>query len=477
MSDPMLLSATALSKAIHAREVSCLEVMAACLARVERLNPKVNAIVSLADPESLLREAGVRDAQLARGESMGWMHGFPQAPKDLTAVAGMPTSSGSPFLKGTVAASDSVMASRMRAAGSIFIGRTNVPEFGLGSHTYNTVFGTTGNAWNPAKTAGGSSGGAAVALALDMLPVADGSDMMGSLRNPAGWNNVYGMRPSLGRVPYGPGADLFFQQLGTEGPMARNADDMAHLMAVQAGYDPRTPLAQGEAPGAFAVPAQRDFKGARVAWMGDYNGYLATEPEVMDLCGASLEYFADIGCSVDAAQPDFDMARLWECWLTLRAFLVAGNLRPHYENPARRARLKPEAAWEVERGMALPASTVFEASAARSAWYTALLRLFESYEFLVLPSAQVFPFDAAVHWPATVGGRAMDTYHRWMEVVIGATLAGLPAASVPAGFSADGLPLGLQIIGRPRADAAVLQLAMAWQRATPFGARRAALAG
>lgn len=470
-------TAVQLSRAIHRREVSCREVMEATLARIGRLNPQVNAIVSLQPADVLLRQADERDAQLVRGESMGWMHGFPQAPKDLAATAGIVTTQGSPLLRDQVPAVDAIVVERARRAGAILIGKTNTPEFGLGSHTYNPVFGITRNAWDPLRSAGGSSGGAAVALALRMLPVADGSDMMGSLRNPAAWNNVFGLRPSLGRVPYGPAPELYFQQLGTEGPMARTVADLAMLLSVQAGADPRVPLSSAEAPSVFAHALQRDVRGWRVGWLGDFDGHLAMEPGVMDVCRDALRYFETLGCTVEEVPPPFDMERLWRAWCTLRGFLVAGSLGALYADPRLRERLKPEAVWEVENGLKLTASDVWRASFDRSAWYRAVTRLFETFDVLVLPSAQVFPFPAELHWPAAVGGRAMDTYHRWMEVVIGGTLAGLPVASVPAGFGPGGLPMGMQLMGPPRRDLRVLELAHAYEQVQPCTRRRPPLLG
>ncbi len=468
-------TAIELSQAIQSRSVSCVEVMTAYLSQIDRLNPKVNAIVSLQARDGLLSQAAERDAQLGRGERMGWMHGFPQAPKDLANTAGIVTTQGSPILKGYVPKTDAIVVERARRSGSILIGKTNTPEFGLGSHTYNTVFGTTGNAFDPSKSAGGSSGGAAVSLALNMLPVADGSDMMGSLRNPAGWNNVFGFRPSWGRVPFGPTSDVFYQQLGYEGPMARTVADLAMLLSVQAGYDARTPLSLDQDPTQFTRPLQRDFKGTRIGWMGDYNGYLPTEPGVMPLCREALRHFATIGCTVEEAQPDFAPDRLWRTWLTLRGFLIAGIAGPLYANEKTRALLKPEAVWEIESGMKLSGADVWRASVDRSAWYQALNALFQKYDYLVLPSAQVFPFDARIDWPRSIAGRSMDTYHRWMEVVIGGTLAGVPVISVPAGFSPAGLPMGLQILGPAQKDFAVLQLALAWEQASGYTKRRSPL--
>lgn len=462
------LDARSLSAAIRARTVSCREVMQAYLAHIAQHNPQFNAIVSLREPQALLAEADERDRQLARGEWLGWMHGMPQAVKDLAACAGLPTRKGSPLTSTAPDDHDSISVSRVRAAGAIFIGKTNVSEFGLGSQSYNTVFGTTRNAYDPSRIAGGSSGGAATALAMRMLPVADGSDMMGSLRNPAGFNNVYGFRPTQGIVPYGPTPELFVQQLSTEGPMGRTVADVAQLLATQAGYDARVPHSIRQDPAVFAGQLGRDFDGVRVGWLGDFNGYLPMEDGVLRLCETALGDFRALGCEVEPCQPDFDMARLWQTWLTHRQWLVQGNLGALYADPTKRAGLKPEAQWEVAAGLSLQAADVYRASIDRSDWYRAVAKLFERYEFLLLPTAQVFPFDAQTHWPDTVAGKPMDTYHRWMEVVIGPTLAGLPAISVPAGFDDRQLPMGLQIIGPAQADFAVLQLARAHEMQTQW---------
>jgi amidase len=466
------LDACELSQSIHARAISCREVMAAYLDHIERINPRVNALVSLRDAELLLREADARDDSLARGVSYGWMHGFPHAVKDLVATQGIRTTHGSPLFADVVPEQDALLVQRLRQAGAIIIGKTNVPEFGLGSHTFNPVFGITRNAYAPDRTAGGSSGGAAVALAVRMVPVADGSDTGGSLRNPASYNNVFGFRPSLGRVPRALQTEVFFQPLGTEGPMARTVGDLAQLLSIMAGYDARAPLSLDEDPAVFRQPLQRDFSGARLGWLGDWGGYLPMEPGVLECCQAAGAAFESIGCTVEDVVPQFDPAALWQAWLVLRQWFTLPSLGPLYVDPSRRAKMKPEAQWEVENGLRLGAETVMRASEVRSAWYAEVLRLFQRYDALLLPSAQVFPFDATITWPRDVGGRQMDTYHRWMEVVISATMAGLPAISVPAGFSWAGLPMGLQVIGPPRGDMAVLQLAYAHEQASGWVQRR-----
>lgn len=466
------LDALPLSAAIRRRELSCREVMQAYLAQIERFNPRVNAIVSLQAESRLLTQADERDRQLARGEWLGWMHGMPQAIKDLAATSGIPTTLGSPLFAGQVPEHDAIVVERVKSSGAIVIGKTNVPEFGLGSQTYNPLFGTTRNAYDPARIAGGSSGGAAVALALRMLPVADGSDMMGSLRNPAAFNNVIGFRPSQGRVPFDDSADLFFDQLGYEGPMGRSVRDTALLLSVQAGADRRAPLSIAEPGARFAAPLERDFEGTRLGWLGDLDGYLPMQDGILQMCQRALGDFRSLGCEIEEANLGFAPERLWECWRTLRHWLVAGSLGGVHADPAKRALLKPEALWEVENGLRLGADAVFRASVIRSDWYRAIGRLFERYDYLLLPSAQVFPFAKETPWPRSIEGVAMDTYHRWMEVVVPGSLSGCPVANVQAGFNAEGLPMGLQIIGPHQADFAVLQLAHAYERASRWFERQ-----
>ena len=470
MSDQITtLSASELSAAIRHRDISCREVMAAYLERIHKYNPTYNALVSLADDDTLLGEADNADKALNKGEYWGWMHGLPHAVKDLADVRGFISSSGSPLFAKTVATKDSLPIERIRNAGAIFIGKTNTPEFGLGSQTYNTVFGTTRNAYNPELCAGGSSGGAAVGLAANLLPVADGSDMMGSLRNPAAFNNVIGFRPTKGRVP---GADeeakLFFNQLATDGPMGRNVTDTIKLLTTMAGYDAREPLSLRDAlprPDAFSAPPLNSE--LRIGWLGDYGGYLPTEPGLLTLCRDALNLLEKRGVVVEDCVPDFEPARLWETWLTLRHFAFVDS-QPLLENPAIKSQLKPEFQWEIEGSLGMTAARVVKADKARSDWYRALLKLFENYDFLVLPTAQAFPFAAEMHWPAEINGKPMDTYHRWMEVVIGGTLAGLPVINLPAGFDSRGRPMGIQVMGPVGADKAVLEFALAYESATPF---------
>lgn len=459
------ISALDLSRAIHLKQVSCQEVMQSTLDRIARLNPQSNAIVSLQEPELLMTQARERDAQLARGESMGWMHGMPQAIKDLSNAAGLRTTLGSPLMKDFVASEDGLMAARMKAAGAIVIGKTNSPEFGLGSHTFNEVFGPTRNAWNPGKSAGGSSGGAAVALAQRLLPVADGSDFMGSLRNPAGWNHVFGMRPSQGRVPMSPAQDVFIAQLGTEGPMGRHVRDVAMLLSVQAGADPASPLSLTDDPAQFAGALDSNPQGQRIGWLGDLQGYLPMEHGILEVCQAALKSFAGMGCTVDETPLGMPPEQIWQAWLVWRQALVGPRIAPFLINPANRAHIKPEALWEHDQSLNLTGSQLMAASASRTRFYLSMLALFEKFDVLAIPVSQVWPFDVGLRWPQSVAGRAMDTYHRWMEVVIYATFAGLPSISVPAGFGENGLPMGLALIGKPQGDLALLKLAHAYEMA------------
>ena len=366
------LDATALSAAIHAGHVSCREVMQAGLDRIGQVNPRFNAIVSLQDPRQLLRQADERDAQLARGESMGWLHGIPQAIKDLA---------------------------------------------------------------------------------------------NGSLRNPAAWNNVFGLRPSQGRVPSWPVQDVWVSQMGTEGPMARSVRDLARLLEIQAGHDPRLPLSLGE-PAHFPLEAQRlDAAQVRIGWLADLGGYLPMEPGILDVCAQALHRLEGLGCAVAPLAFGTSPAAVWDAWLVWRRALVATRIAPFLANPANRSQVKPEALWEYDQSRSLTGPAFLAASVQRTVFYQHMVSLLEQHDALALPAAQTWPFDANERWPKEIAGRPMDTYHRWMEVVIYATFAGLPCISVPAGFDERGLPMGLQLIGKPRGELALLRLAAAYEEA------------
>ncbi|HTN49078.1 MAG TPA: amidase [Burkholderiaceae bacterium] len=462
------LSACALAQAIRSRDVSCREVMKATLDRIAVANPVHNAIVNLRDADALLTEADQRDRELGQalraGKDSGPLHGLPQAIKDMSQTAGLRTTYGSPLMRDFVPTKDGLMVQRMKAAGCIVIGKTNTPEFGLGSHTFNEVFGVTRNAYDPSRTAGGSSGGAAVALATRMLSVADGSDTMGSLRNPAAWNNVFGMRPSQGRVPFWPLQDVWVTQLGTEGPMGRHVRDVAMLLEVQAGFDPRTPLSLSGKERYSELLQKFDPRDVRIGWLGDLAGHLAIEPGILQACESGLARLRDAGCGVEVVAPGFSPPEVWRAWLVVRQWLVAARLAPFLDKPENRARIKPEALWEADEGARLSSADVMAASVKRTQYLQQMLALFEQCDFLALPTAQVWPFDAQERWPRQIAGRTMDTYHRWMETTLYATFAGLPAISVPVGFNAEGVPAGMQLIGRPRDDLGVLQLAFAYEQ-------------
>lgn len=467
--DVLAMSAVDLATAIRGRRVSAREVMTAYLERVSLLNPEFNAIVSQVEPELLLRQAAVQDEDAARGRFHGALHGFPHAVKDTAPVQGIRSTQGSPLLRDNIPQADSLVVARMRAAGAIFTGKTNVPEFALGSHTYNPVFGITRNAYDPRKSAGGSSGGTAVALALRMTPLGDGSDFGGSLRNPAGWNNVFGFRPSFGRVPSAPSTDVFSQTYATSGPMARTVADLALMLSVQAGADPRVPFSLKDDPAIFAQPLAREWKGKRIGWLGDLGGALPMEPGVLEVCEQALAAFRTIGMSVDEARLEEPGDAMWRTAVALRHLSVGADLRDFAADPLQRAQMRAEALWEVDGFDRLTAAQIADAQAGRTRIFEAFRRAFAEFDFLVLPTAQVFPFDVDIDWPQEVGGRKMDSYHRWMEVTLPPTMAGLPTLAVPAGFGGpEHLPMGLQIIGPTHADLAVLQLGHAYEMASPW---------
>ena len=464
-SDLTDMGASVLSAAISQRHVSCVEVMQAYLERIHRYNPVYNAIVSLVEDDELIKQAALADQALDNDEYWGWMHGMPHAVEDNKDVEGLPTSNGSPIFAGTIAQEDNLMIAKIRSEGAIFIGKTNLSEFGMGSQTYNAVFGATGSAYDPELTAGGSSGGAACGLGTHMLPVADGGDFMGSLRNPGAFNNVIGFRPTQGRVMPGPGADLFYQQMATGGPMGRDSEDTYRLLHTIAGPEAAWPLSLRDripSPGEFRALA---LQGVRIGWMGNYDGYLPMEPGILELCESSLATLVEHGALVEPCMPQYDMDHLWQTWLTLRHW-SRHSRRPLYDDPDTRKLLKPEAVWEIEGSFDVSAESVYHAGIARAEWFRALRGLFDQYDFLALPTAQVFPFSKDVHWPTRINRKKMDTYHRWMEVVIGGSLAGVPVVNVPVGFVANNRPMGMQILAPFGEDRLVLEFATAYEEVT-----------
>ena len=443
--------------ALRAGTITPRELMAETLDRIDQANPAVNAIVALRDRDALLAEA--------EAAPPGPLQGLPMAVKDLADTAGIVTTYGSPAFRDHVPAADSPMVARLRRAGAVIIGKTNTPEFGLGSHSYNPVYGVTRNPYDLTRSAGGSSGGAGAALAARMVALADGSDMMGSLRNPAGWNNVFGFRPSYGLVAGGGPGDLFLAQLSTDGPMARSIRDLELLLGVQSEQDPRHPHSSGP-----HRPQAPDRK-SRIGWLGDWGGAYATEPGVLDRCEAALRVFADLGHEVTPLAPPFPAEALWQAWTTLRSWTIAGNLEPLLRTKP--DMVKPELRWEIERGLALSAADLCRASTIRSDWFRHTAGM--EVQVLALPTAQLFAFDADWHWPRQIAGVAMDSYHRWMEVVVPASLTGLPALSVPAGFGPSGTPIGLQLVGHRGRDAAVLNLGREYEAATDWITRQPAI--
>jgi len=461
MTDILNQDALEIAAGLEARHFSARELMQATLDQIAATNGAVNAVVSMPDPDTLLAMAQTAD-ETAR---QGWLHGIPVAVKDLANVKGLPTSWGSPLFKDFIAPEDDLVISRMRAAGALFIGKTNTPEFGLGSHTFNPVHGATRNPYDLGRSAGGSSGGAAAALATRQLCIADGSDMMGSLRNPAGWCNVYGHRPTWGLVPNDPVGDVYLHPLATLGPMARSPRDLAALLETQSGPDPRVPLSRTH-PGPL-MPAPGDhLNGARIGWLGDWGGAYPMENGVLDTCRAALTQMEAAGAIVEDVVAPFPAEELWQSWLGLRAFANSARLGAFYNDPAKRAGLKPDAIWEIETGLALSGPEILRLSAIRSRWSQTAARLFTQYDALVLPTAQVWPFPVDWVSPQEIAGQSMDTYHRWMEVVVPVALLGLPCTAVPAGFGSNGLPMGLQLFGPIGADAALLRLAQGWHEVT-----------
>ncbi len=461
----MELSASELSRLIARRALKPSELMEAYLARFASTNPAVNAIVSARDPDDLRAQARAMDDAPPRG----WLHGLPLAVKDLVAVRGLRTTFGSPLFRDHVPDEDDLVAARLRAAGAIFTGKTNTPEWGQGSHTFNPVFGATRNPCDLSRSAGGSSGGAAAALAARLVPVADGSDMMGSLRNPAAFCNVYGFRPSWGLVPADAGGDTFLATLATDGPMARTIEDLARLLETLAGPHPAVPFGRVCPP--LADRLDIDLRGRRIGWLADWGGAYRCEPGILDICASGLRVFEELGARVEPLPPPVAAEELWQAWIRLRGFLNAGAKGALLADAHSRDLLKPESRWEIEFGQTVTAPQLYAASLTRSRWYAQAAALFERYDFLVLPSAQVWPFPVEWRWPAAINGRAMDTYHRWMEVVVPVSLIGLPALALPCGFGPSGLPMGLQLIGRDGGDADVLAAGQQYHLATDWPAR------
>ena len=433
--------------------------MAAHLARIEWINPKVNAIVTLL-AEQGTELAAAADERLARGEDVGLLHGLPIAHKDLVETKGIRTTFGSPIYKHHVPERDELIVQRLKNAGAITIGKTNTPEFGAGSHTYNEVFGETLNPYNTTKTCGGSSGGAAVALACGMLPLADGSDMGGSLRNPANFCNVVGFRTSPGRVPVWP-AEVGWFPISVQGPMARTVEDAALMLAAIAGPDPRSPIAIAEPGDLFASSLQRDFRGVKISWSRDFGG-LPVDPNVSAVIDSQRGTFASLGCQLVDGEPDFrDADEIFKVWRAWRFELKFSQLIETH-----RDQIKETIIWNAEEGQKLSGPQLARAEAKRTALYHRVREFMDEYEFMIYPVSQVPPFDIQQRYVEEINGQRLDTYIDWMKSCYYITVTGLPAISVPCGFTDGGLPVGVQIVGRHHDDLGVLQLAYAFQQAT-----------
>jgi len=472
--DLCLLSAVEQAALVRARKLSAGELLAAHLAQIERLNPRVNAICTL-DAEGAAATAAAVDAELAAGAEPGPLAGLPVAVKDLVDVAGLPTTRGSPIFRDAVAEHDDLIVERMRAAGAVIVGKSNVPEFGAGSHTFNTVFGVTRNPWGLGRSAGGSSGGGAAALASGMVAVADGSDYGGSVRNPPNFNGVVGLRPTPGRIPKVAGGDPPrgdpWETLSVLGPMGRTVADAALLLSVIAGPDPRDPTAITEPPQPFADIAAADLKGCRVAYSPDL-GMLPVEAAVTEAIERALPLLADLGCVVERAHPDLSGGA--EAFDVIRALRFAADhaelLRDH------RAQLKDTVIWNVERGLALSVDQVLRANQLRAAQFLRMCAFLERFDVLVLPVSQVVPFPVEVDWVRSINGVPMATYIDWMQSCSLITMTSHPALSLPCGFTPEGLPVGVQIVGRYRGEAELLAFAAAWETALGVSSRRPALA-
>ena len=460
-------AARELAGQVRARQVSAREVMTAFLSQINRLNPHLNAIVAKLDDEACLALADAADRALARGDAVGPLHGLPTAFKDLESAIGFRFTKGSPIYQDVVATEDTVLVERIRRAGAIPIGKTNVPEFGMGSQTYNDVYGITRNPYDRSKTAGGSSGGAGAALASGMLPFADGGDLGGSLRNPANFNNIVALRPTLGLVPNAP-VPIPFVHMTVKGMMARSVSDVAFLLSIVAGADARDQLSFSSAPEAFAGPLERSFTGSRVAWCPDLGG-LPLDRRVRSVLDSQRKTFESLGCVVEEACPDF--GNVDEIFVTLRTW---AHWHTHGPLLAKhRARIKPDAIWDIEKGAALSGEDVARALVQQGQLFERMRKFEERYEFLVCAVNQVPPFNATEPWPRSIEGVPMENYLSWMKSAYWISATCRPAISVPAGFTDEGLPVGVQIVGRYRDDLNVLKMAYAFEQATGFGKRKA----
>jgi len=469
-SEICFLTATELAHRIQTKELSVTEVMAAHLNQIEQTNPQVNAIVTLL-PEHAMEQARAADEMLIRGEAVGGpLFGLPIAIKDLVPTKGIRTTYGSPIYKDFIPDEDALIVERLKKAGTIAIGKTNTPEFGAGSQTYNEVFGETLNPYDTTKTCGGSSGGAAVALACGMIPIADGSDLGGSLRNPANFCNIVGFRPSPGRVPSWPKSAAWYP-LSVQGPMARTVQDIALMIQAIAGPDPRSPIAIAEPGSLFSNPLERDFKDVRIAWSRDLGG-LPVDPRVTAVLEGQRHVFEALGCIVEDIEPDFtdadEVFKIWRAW----------SFELNYSEllSTHRDQIKDTIIWNVEMGQKLTGPELGRTEVKRTEIFHRFREFMAQYEFLIAPVSQVPPFDVQQRYITEINDVQMETYIDWMKSCYYISITGHPAISVPCGFTSDGLPVGVQIVGRHQDDWGVLQLAYAFEQATNFWKQRPELA-
>ena len=450
---------------IRNKKISVTQLITAHLDQIERLNPTLNAIVTLT-AESALEEAQAADAALAKQAPLGALHGLPVAHKDLFLTKGVRTTFGSPIYQDFIPEHDSLPVERLKKAGAISLGKTNTPEFGAGSQTFNSLFGTTPNPYDLTKTCGGSSGGGAVALATGMVALADGTDLGGSLRNPANFCNLVGIRPSVGRVPNWPD-QLGWYTMSVAGPMARTVQDLALAMSVMSGPDDRSPIALDTPGSIFNAPLGRQFKGTKVAYSEDLGG-LPVEPEVRQVMRAARNVFEQLGCEV--IDDSIDLAEAGEIFMLWRAWRTELRISPLMKE--HRHQLKDTVIWNAEQGLDLTGPQLARAEAKRTEIYHRMRTFMQRYQFFILPVNQVVPFSVDLDYPREIAGVKMETYIDWQKTAYFISAMGNPAISVPAGFTDSGLPVGIQIVGGHRQDFEVLRMAYAFEQATRFGERR-----
>jgi amidase len=456
--------ATELHRLYRKRKTSPLEVMQTVLERVDTVNPKLNAIVTLTR-ESALKQAKAATAALKRkGTKLGPLHGVPVTIKDLTHTKGIRTTWGSKVFEHNVPEEDSLIVERLKAAGAIILGKTNTPEFGAGGNTFNAVFGATRNPWNPALTCGGSSGGAAVALATGMGPIAQGSDTGGSLRTPAAFCGVVGFRTSPGLVPYYPKA-LGWDSIGVTGPMARTVADTALMLSVIAGPDDRSPISYDADTAAFPRAVKSpSIKGWRVAWTPDLSGLIPVDGEVAQVAERATRVFRSLGAKVESACCDFSEVN--DIVLGTRGLAMVAN---HADKLAKwKDQMQKGLVWNIEQGLRLTPEEIARAELLRTTLWHRVRAFMETRELLILPTVAVPPFPVEQPYPTEINGKPLDNYTQWFFLTYGITVTGLPVISVPCGFTKSGLPVGLQIVGRRRQEAMVLGAAAAFEAAAPW---------